>query len=69
MVPTEEGMYQHYKQIAESVNIGIMVYNFPGPTGSWIKKYYAEVTMIDGGSSGMLRYAWIDQDLKKEMGY
>ena len=37
MVPTEEGMYQHYKQIAESVNIGIMVYNFPGPTGSWIK--------------------------------
>ena len=36
-VPTEEGMYQHYKQIAESVNIGIMVYNFPGPTGSWIK--------------------------------
>ena len=37
MVPTEEGMYQHYKQIAESVNIGIMVYNFPVPTGSWIK--------------------------------
>ena len=37
MVPTEEGMYQHYKQIAESVNIGIMIYNFPGPTGSWIK--------------------------------
>jgi 4-hydroxy-tetrahydrodipicolinate synthase len=37
MVPTEEGMYQHYKQIAGSVNIGIMVYNFPGPTGSWIK--------------------------------
>ncbi len=37
MVPTEEGMYQHYKQITESVNIGIMIYNFPGPTGSWIK--------------------------------
>ncbi|MBA7560690.1 4-hydroxy-tetrahydrodipicolinate synthase [subsurface metagenome] len=36
-VPTEEGMYQHYKKIAESVSIGIMVYNFPGPTGSWIK--------------------------------
>ncbi len=36
-VPTEEGMYQHYKQIAESVNIGIMVYNFPAVSGSWIK--------------------------------
>jgi len=37
VVPTEEGMYQHYKQIAESVNIGIMVYNFPAVSGSWIK--------------------------------
>ncbi len=36
-VPMEEGMYQHYKQIAESVNIGIMVYNFPAVSGSWIK--------------------------------
>jgi len=35
----------------------------------WIKNYYAEVIMIDGGISGMLSYAWIDQDLKKEMGY
>jgi len=37
LVPEEEGMYQHYKQIAESVSIGIMIYNFPRPTGSWIK--------------------------------
>jgi len=36
-VPTEEGMYQHYKQIAESVNIGIIVYNNPDVSGSWIK--------------------------------
>jgi len=36
-VPTEEGMYQHYKQIAESVNIGIMIYNNPDVSGSWIK--------------------------------
>jgi len=39
MVPTEEGMYQHFKQVAESVNIGIMIYNFPAPTGSWIKPH------------------------------
>jgi len=38
-VPTEEGMYQHYKQIAESVgqDFGIMVYNNPAVSGSWIK--------------------------------
>ena len=39
VVPTEEGMYQHYKQIAESINIGIMVYNFPAVSGSWIKPH------------------------------
>ncbi len=37
LVATEEGMYQHYKQVAESVNIGIMVYNNPVVSGSWIK--------------------------------
>jgi len=37
MVPGEEGMYQHYKKVAESINIGIMVYNNPGVSGSWIK--------------------------------
>ncbi|GAI14279.1 unnamed protein product, partial [marine sediment metagenome] len=37
--PMEEGMYQHYKQIAESVgkDFGIMVYNNPAVSGSWIK--------------------------------
>ena len=34
---TEEGAYQHYKSIAESIKISVMVYNNPGPTGSWIK--------------------------------
>ena len=38
-VPMEEGMYQHYKQVAESVgkDFGIMVYNNPAVSGSWIK--------------------------------
>jgi dihydrodipicolinate synthase/N-acetylneuraminate lyase len=38
-IPTEEGMYQHYKQIAESVckDFGIMVYNNPDVSASWIK--------------------------------
>ncbi len=32
--PTQEGIYLHYKAIAESVGIPIVVYNVPGRTGS-----------------------------------
>jgi 4-hydroxy-tetrahydrodipicolinate synthase len=35
-IPEEEGMYLHYKQVAESVNIGIMIYNNPAAAGCWI---------------------------------
>jgi len=35
--PTDEGMFQHYRQIAESIKIAVMVYNNPGPTATWIK--------------------------------
>lgn len=31
--PTQEGLYQHYKLIAENVSIPIIVYNIPGRTG------------------------------------
>ena len=31
--PTQEGLYQHYKTIAEEVPIPIVVYNIPGRTG------------------------------------
>ena len=31
--PTQEGLYQHYKLIAENVAIPIIVYNIPGRTG------------------------------------
>lgn len=32
--PTQEGIYQHYMSLAESVDIPIIVYNVPGRTGS-----------------------------------
>jgi len=32
--PTQEGMYQHYKFIAEKVSIPIVVYNVPSRTGA-----------------------------------
>jgi len=31
--PTQEGMYQHFRVIAESVNIPLVVYNVPSRTG------------------------------------
>lgn len=31
--PTQEGLYRHYKTIAQSVEIPIMLYNVPGRTG------------------------------------
>ena len=32
--PTQEGIYQHYKTIAESTRLPIIVYNIPGRTAS-----------------------------------
>ncbi len=32
--PTQEGIYQHYKTIAEAINIPLVPYNVPGRTGS-----------------------------------
>lgn len=35
--PTQEGMYQHFKALAEAVDIPICVYNIPGRTGKNIE--------------------------------
>lgn len=32
--PTQEGIYQHYKAVSESVDIPVILYNVPGRTGS-----------------------------------
>jgi peptide/nickel transport system substrate-binding protein len=35
----------------------------------WIKNYYGEVSIEDGTLGGLIPYMWIDQDLKKSMGF
>jgi len=35
--PTQEGIYQHYKRIAEATGMPLIVYNIPGRTGSKIE--------------------------------
>lgn len=40
--PSQEGIYQHYKAIAESTDKSIILYNVPGRTGSNVK---AETTI------------------------
>jgi len=35
----------------------------------WLKNYYGEKTSEDGTMSDVLSYVWIDQDMKKKMGY
>lgn len=39
--PTQEGLYQHYKAIASSVEIPFMIYNVPGRTGVDIEAHTA----------------------------
>ncbi|MFD2147825.1 4-hydroxy-tetrahydrodipicolinate synthase [Mucilaginibacter antarcticus] len=37
--PTQEGIYQHYKAIAQAANLPIILYNVPGRTGSNVSAY------------------------------
>ena len=50
--PTQEGLYQHYKAIAESTSLPVMVYNVAGRTGSNVETAtlirLAEITNIVG---------------------
>ena len=47
-IPFKEGLYQHYKAIAEAVNIGIMIYNNPDVSGAIIDpELTARLSKID----------------------
>jgi 4-hydroxy-tetrahydrodipicolinate synthase len=45
---TEEGIYKHFKTLAENIDIGIMIYNNPSTTKLWIPPYLmARLSKID----------------------
>ncbi len=51
--PSQEGLYQHYKAIANSVEIPVMLYNVPGRTGvdikpQTVKRLFEDVPNIFG---------------------
>jgi 4-hydroxy-tetrahydrodipicolinate synthase len=51
--PTQEGLYQHFKKIAETVDIPIIIYNVPSRTGSnilpdTVARLYADFKNIVG---------------------
>ncbi|MCX5780412.1 MAG: 4-hydroxy-tetrahydrodipicolinate synthase [Firmicutes bacterium] len=46
--PSQEGLYQHFKTIAESVSLPIMLYNIPGRTGiNMLPETVARLAAID----------------------
>lgn len=53
-VPMEEGMYDHFKQISEAVDIGIVIYNNPAFSGSWIKPKLMKKMIEDFGGNGKI---------------
>jgi 4-hydroxy-tetrahydrodipicolinate synthase len=58
--PTQEGFYQHYKALAEAVDLPICVYNIPGRTGKNIEPEtiarmgeLANITMVKEATGSM----------------
>lgn len=51
--PTQEGIYQHFKHIAEAISLPIVLYNVPGRTGSnvlpsTVARLHKEIPQIVG---------------------
>jgi len=51
--PTQEGLYQHYRTIAEAVNIPVFVYSWPGQYGHDIEPETVERLAKDGYIKGI----------------
>jgi 4-hydroxy-tetrahydrodipicolinate synthase len=53
-IPTEEGMYEHYKAIAKAVDVGVVIYNNPAFSASWIKPSLMKKMIDDFGQEGKI---------------
>ena len=51
--PTQEGLYQHYKTVAEAVNIPVFVYSWPGQYGYSIEPEMVARLAEDGYIGGI----------------
>lgn len=53
-IPTEDGMYEHFKSIVNAVDIGVVVYNNPAFSGAWIKPHLMKKMINDFGKDGKI---------------
>ncbi len=62
--PTQEGLYEHYKTLAEEVNIPQVVYNVPSRTGRNID---AETVVRLSGFENVVAVKWASSDINQAM--
>ncbi|HUW17801.1 MAG TPA: dihydrodipicolinate synthase family protein [Sedimentisphaerales bacterium] len=67
-LPTEQALFRHFEEIAESIDIGIMIYNNPVTTKLWIPPdLMAGLSKIENiiadkeNSSNALTYYWMQK--------
>lgn len=61
--PSQEGLYQHYRNIAEAVSVPVIIYNVPGRTGSnmtastilRLARDFANIVAIKEASDNMIQ--------------
>lgn len=70
---TEEGLYRHYKKIAESIDIGIMIYNNPLISKLWIPpdlmarlSKIENVVAVKENTADALKYYWMQKAVDPE---
>lgn len=71
--PTQEGMYQHFRKVAESVDLPVVLYNVPGRTvADMAHSTVVRLSQVDGivgikeATGNLERAAWLIRDCKPE---
>ncbi|MDX1668148.1 MAG: 4-hydroxy-tetrahydrodipicolinate synthase [Limnobacter sp.] len=71
--PTQEGMYQHFRKVAESVDLPMMLYNVPGRTVADLAhdtvlrlSQVDNIVGIKDATANMERAAWLIRELPED---